>query len=140
MFKNSITEQKTALIHFDANNAYVDVRSNILNFLQNRGIERGEITTSDSHTVARQFSNRGYSPIGDKIKTDYILSKLETMIEEAEDDALEEEITEDEPEREEEKEIIESFICPICTKSVSETAIQCTHCGVEFENEDDEEE
>lgn len=86
LFKNTITEQKTVLIHFDGNNAYVDVRSNILNFLQNRGIERGEITTSDSHTVARQFSNRGYSPIGDKIKTDFILEKLETLIEEAEKD------------------------------------------------------
>jgi predicted neutral ceramidase superfamily lipid hydrolase len=84
LFKNAITEQKTVLIHFDANNAYVEVRSNILNFLQNRGIERGEITTSDSHTVARQLSNRGYSPIGDKIKTDFILRKLKTMIEEAE--------------------------------------------------------
>jgi predicted neutral ceramidase superfamily lipid hydrolase len=86
LFKNKINNQKTVLIHFDANNAYVDVRSNILNFLQNRGIERGEITTSDSHTVARQFSNRGYSPIGDKIKTDYILGKLEILIEEAEED------------------------------------------------------
>ncbi|UCC18935.1 MAG: DUF2070 family protein [Promethearchaeota archaeon] len=86
LFKNTVTNHKTALIHFDGNNAYVDVRSNILNFLQNRGIEKGEITTSDSHTVARQFSNRGYSPIGDKIKTDFILQKLETMIEEAEMD------------------------------------------------------
>jgi len=84
LFKNSITNQKTVLIHFDGNNAYVEVRSNILNFLQNRGIERGEITTSDSHTVARQFSNRGYSPIGDKIKTNFILEKLEKLIEEAE--------------------------------------------------------
>ncbi len=86
LFKNRLTEQKTVLIHFDANNAYVEVRSNILNFLQNRGIERGEITTSDSHTVARQFSNRGYSPIGDKIQTGFILKKLETLIEEAEED------------------------------------------------------
>jgi len=86
LFKNNTSNQKTVLIHFDANNAYVDIRSNILNFLQNRGIERGEITTSDSHTVARQFSNRGYSPIGDKIKTDFILAKLETLIEEAEED------------------------------------------------------
>ncbi len=84
LFKNAITKQKTALIHFDGNNAYVDVRSTILNFLQNRGIEKGEITTSDSHTVARQFSNRGYSPIGDKIKVDFILEKLEPLIEEAE--------------------------------------------------------
>lgn len=86
LYKNSLTDQKTVLIHFDGNNAYVDVRSNILNFLQNRGIERGEITTSDSHTVARQLSNRGYSPIGDKIKTNFILKKLETMIETAEKD------------------------------------------------------
>jgi len=52
--------------------------------LQNRGIERGEITTSDSHTVARQFSARGYSPIGDKIKIDDILEKLDVLIQEAE--------------------------------------------------------
>lgn len=85
LFKNKHTDQKTVLIHFDGNNAYVEVRSNILNFLQNMGIERGEITTSDSHTVARQFSNRGYSPIGDKIKTDLILEKLEILIEKAEE-------------------------------------------------------
>jgi putative membrane protein len=84
LFQNKITNHKTVLIHFDGNNAYVDVRSNILNFLQNRGIEKGEVTTSDSHTVARQLSNRGYSPIGDKIKMDYILEKLEKLIEEAE--------------------------------------------------------
>jgi predicted neutral ceramidase superfamily lipid hydrolase len=84
LFKNSITNQKTAFIHFDANNAYVDIRSYILNLLQNRGIERGELTTSDSHTVARQFTRRGYSPIGDKIKLEKILKKLENLIQEAE--------------------------------------------------------
>ncbi|KKN39690.1 hypothetical protein LCGC14_0740880 [marine sediment metagenome] len=83
LFKNTITEQKTALIHFDGNNAYVEIRSNILNKLQNKGIERGEITTSDSHTVARQFSSRGYSPIGDKIKIDIILEKIDTLIQQA---------------------------------------------------------
>ncbi|MFX0030995.1 MAG: DUF2070 family protein [Candidatus Hermodarchaeota archaeon] len=84
LFKNVVNDQTTALIHFDANNAYVDIRSNILNMLQNRGIERGEITTSDSHAVARQFSARGYSPIGDKIKNDEILDKLDSLIQEAE--------------------------------------------------------
>ncbi len=86
LFKNSITGQKTALIHFDGNNAYIEIRSNILNFLQNQGIERGEITTSDSHTVARQFSNRVYSPIGDKINIDFILKRLKSLIEIAEKD------------------------------------------------------
>ncbi len=86
LFKNSDTGQKTALIHFDANNAYVDIRSYILNMLQNRGIERGEVTTSDSHTVARQFSRRGYSPIGDKIKLDNILQKLDVLISQAQQD------------------------------------------------------
>ncbi|MFW9943112.1 MAG: DUF2070 family protein [Candidatus Thorarchaeota archaeon] len=84
LFQNSLTDQTTALIHFDGNNAYIDIRSYILNMLQNRGIERGEITTSDSHTVARQFSARGYSPIGDKIKINEILEKLEFLIQEAE--------------------------------------------------------
>lgn len=84
LFQNSNTDQTTALIHFDGNNAFIDIRSYILNMLQNRGIERGEITTSDSHTVARQFSSRGYSPIGDKIKIDEILEKLDSLIQEAE--------------------------------------------------------
>lgn len=83
MFKDMITNQKTAFIHFDGNNAYVDIRSYILNMLQNRGIERGEVTTSDSHTVARKFTRRGYSPIGDKIKLQVILEKLEALIPEA---------------------------------------------------------
>jgi putative membrane protein len=83
IFKNIDKNQKTALIHFDANNAYVDIRSYILNMLQNRGIEKGEITTSDSHTVARQFTSRGYSPLGDKIKLDVIIEKLDKLIQEA---------------------------------------------------------
>ena len=83
-FKNATTNQKTALIHFDANNAYLEVRSYILNMLQNRGIERGEVTTSDSHIVAREFTRRGYSPIGEKIKLDNILVKLDKLIIEAE--------------------------------------------------------
>ncbi|MFX1496636.1 MAG: DUF2070 family protein [Promethearchaeota archaeon] len=84
LFKNTNTDQKTILVHFDANNAYADIRSFILNMLQNRGIEYGEVTTSDSHTVARQFTSRGYSPIGEKIKLDYILQKLEELIPKAE--------------------------------------------------------
>ena len=83
LFKDSTNDQTTALIHFDANNAYAEIRSYILNMLQNKGIEKGEITTSDSHTVARQFSARGYSPIGDKIKIDEILDKLNFLIKEA---------------------------------------------------------
>ncbi|MHA1805206.1 MAG: DUF2070 family protein [Promethearchaeota archaeon] len=86
LFQNSITKQKTAFIHFDANNAFVDIRSYVLNMLQNRGIERGEITTSDSHTVARQFSSRGYSPLGDKISLDFILERLAVLLNEAEKD------------------------------------------------------
>ncbi|NHJ21075.1 MAG: DUF2070 family protein [Candidatus Lokiarchaeota archaeon] len=86
LFKDVITNQKTAFIHFDANNAYVDIRSFVLNKLQNRGIEWGELTTSDSHTVARQFSPRGYSPLGDKITLETILDKIDKLILEAEND------------------------------------------------------
>jgi predicted neutral ceramidase superfamily lipid hydrolase len=80
LFKNSSTDLESVFIHFDANNAYVDIRSYILNMLQNRGIERGEMTTSDSHSVARQFTPRGYSPIGEKITLEVILEKLENLI------------------------------------------------------------
>jgi len=83
MFKDTITNQQTAFIHFDGNNAFVDIRSYILNMLQNRGIERGEITTSDSHTVARKFTRRGYSPIGEKIKLQTILEKLDILLPQA---------------------------------------------------------
>ncbi len=86
VFKNTSNEQKTVLIHFDGNNAFLDIRSFILNTLQNKGIEKGEITTSDSHTVARKFTSRGYSPIGDKIKINFILEKLDTLIQKAEKD------------------------------------------------------
>ncbi len=84
MFRNALNDQKTVLIHFDGNNAFLEIRSFILNMLQNQGIEKGEITTSDSHTVARQFSNRGYSPIGDKIKIEFILDKVKKLLAEAE--------------------------------------------------------
>ncbi len=85
MFKNIENKQKTVIVHFDGNNAFLEIRSFILNMLQNRGIEKGEITTSDSHTVARQFTSRGYSPIGDKIKIDYILKKLDILLKKAEE-------------------------------------------------------
>ncbi len=84
LFKDIVSNQKTVFIHFDANNAYVDIRSFVLNKLQNRGIEWGEITTSDSHTVARQFSARGYSPLGDKITLEMILEKIDNLIIKAE--------------------------------------------------------
>jgi len=84
LFQNESNKQKTALIHFDANNAYSDIRSYILNMLQNIGIEKGEVTTSDSHTVARKFTSRGYSPIGDKIKLNDILDKIKNLIKKAE--------------------------------------------------------
>ena len=54
--------------------------------LQNRGIERGEVTTSDSHTVARKFTRRAYSPIGEKVKLQTILEKLDILINEANQD------------------------------------------------------
>jgi len=84
LFKDIESNQKTVFIHFDANNAYVDIRSFVLNMLQNRGIERGEITTSDSHTVARQFSARGYSPLGDRITLEVILEKIDNLLIKAE--------------------------------------------------------
>jgi putative membrane protein len=84
IFKNITNDQKTVLIHFDGNNAFLEIRSFILNMLQNRGIEKGEVTTSDSHTVARQFSSRGYSPIGDKIKIEFLLQRLDSLVKEAE--------------------------------------------------------
>jgi putative membrane protein len=93
LFQDIVLNQKTAFIHFDANNAYVDIRSFVLNKLQNRGIEWGELTTSDSHTVARQFSPRGYSPIGDKITLERILEKIDTLLDEAESNLEEVEFT-----------------------------------------------
>lgn len=86
LFHDTRVNEKIALIHFDGNNALLEVRPMIFNFLQNKGIDKGEITTSDSHTVARIFTARGYFAIGEKIKIDYILQKLDKLIDEADKD------------------------------------------------------
>ncbi len=78
-----INNQLTALIHFDGNNAILDVRSRIINLGENKGIDRIEITTSDSHTTARVLSAQGYYPIGKKIPIHVILNKLNILIDTA---------------------------------------------------------
>ncbi len=86
LFYDVQLKEKIALIHFDGNNALLEVRPMIFNFLQNKGIDKGEITTSDSHSVARIFTARGYKAIGERIKVNYILQKLNALINEAEKD------------------------------------------------------
>ncbi|MHA1820216.1 MAG: DUF2070 family protein [Promethearchaeota archaeon] len=78
-----IGDQTSALIHFDANNALLDVRPRIINLVENKGIDRAELTTSDSHTVARVLSAQGYYPLGGKVPIDVILNRLNSLIDSA---------------------------------------------------------
>ena len=78
-----INKQTTAIIHFDGNNALMDVRSRLINLGENKGIDRVEVTTSDSHTVARILSSQGYYPIGAKIPISTILKKVDLLLDTA---------------------------------------------------------
>ncbi|MBD3198217.1 MAG: DUF2070 family protein [Candidatus Lokiarchaeota archaeon] len=88
LFMNELTGEKNAILHFDANNAFPDIRNQVLNFLSKKGIKDAELTTSDSHSVAVQFTKRGYSPLGERIKIDIILKKLEKLLHTAEKNLL----------------------------------------------------
>jgi predicted neutral ceramidase superfamily lipid hydrolase len=82
-----IGKQKSVLIHVDSNNALLSVRSQIVNHGQNKGIDRIELTTSDTHNVVRVISARGYHPLGDKVKLDYLIPTIDKLIDEAEKNA-----------------------------------------------------
>jgi predicted neutral ceramidase superfamily lipid hydrolase len=81
-----INRQQTALIHIDGNNAVIDFRSRLINLTENKGIDRVEVTTSDSHTVARILSAQGYYPVGQKISINTLLVKINSLIDAAIED------------------------------------------------------
>ncbi|HMF33078.1 MAG TPA: DUF2070 family protein [Candidatus Lokiarchaeia archaeon] len=78
-----IGNQRTAIVHIDGNNAVLDYRSRVVNLLESKGFDRIEVTTSDTHVVARVLSGRGYNPIGTKIPINVILAKIDHMVEAA---------------------------------------------------------
>ena len=93
-----IGKQKSLLIHVDSNNALLPVRSQIVNYGQDKGMDRIELTTSDTHNVVRVISARGYHPLGDRIKLNYLIPAIDKLIEEAEKNAEPVEIAEYESE------------------------------------------
>jgi len=78
-----INAQRTAIVHIDGNNAVPDYRSRVVNLLESKGFDRIEVTTSDTHVVARVLSRRGYNPIGVKISINSILGKIDRLVDEA---------------------------------------------------------
>ncbi len=93
-----IGKQKSVIIHCDSNNALLSVRSQIVNHAQNKGIDRIELTTSDTHNVVRVISARGYHPLGDKVDLNYLIPTIDKLIDEAEQNAEPVEIAEYESE------------------------------------------
>jgi predicted neutral ceramidase superfamily lipid hydrolase len=84
-----INGQKTALIHIDANNAFTPVRSAILNLGQNKGIDRVELTTSDTHAVVRIISSQGYYPLGTKLGVGFLVERVGKLLDQALSDLTE---------------------------------------------------
>ncbi len=78
-----IRSQKTVIVHIDGNNAVPDYRSRVVNLLETKGFDRIEVTTSDTHVVARVLSPRGYNPIGVKISINVLLAKIDHLVDEA---------------------------------------------------------
>ncbi len=78
-----IQSQKTVIVHIDGNNAVPDYRSRVVNLLESKGFDRVEVTTSDTHVVARVLSSRGYNPIGVKISINTLLAKIDHLVDEA---------------------------------------------------------
>ncbi len=78
-----IRSQKTVIVHIDGNNAVPDYRSRVVNLLETKGFDRIEVTTSDTHVVARVLSPRGYNPIGVKISINSLLGKIDHLVDEA---------------------------------------------------------
>jgi putative membrane protein len=61
-----VDEQKTAYVVIDGNNIVSGLREKILSELNSCGISKGEIFTTDTHSVnAIILSKRGYHPVGD---------------------------------------------------------------------------
>jgi predicted neutral ceramidase superfamily lipid hydrolase len=83
-----VAEQETILIHIDGNNALTPVRSAMVNLGENQGLDRVELSTSDTHAVVRILSSQGYFPIGSKIGIGFLENKIRLLIEQARKNAL----------------------------------------------------
>ncbi len=75
--------QETALIHADANNALTNIRPAIINLGENEGLDRVELSTSDTHAVVRILSAQGYHPLGSRVVEKEIIKRLKPLIKEA---------------------------------------------------------
>lgn len=61
-----VGDQKTAYVVIDGNNMVSGLRETILSALHSLGVDKGEIFTTDTHSVnALILSERGYHPIGE---------------------------------------------------------------------------
>jgi len=80
-----VGEQKTAYVVIDGNNMVSGLREEILSVLRSSGFSTGEVFTTDTHAVsAITLSKRGYSPVGEAIDHE----KLISYIKKATSDAL----------------------------------------------------
>ncbi|GAB4330917.1 MAG: hypothetical protein Kow0069_38530 [Promethearchaeota archaeon] len=78
-----VGDQKVALVHVDANNADLDVRPRLVSLLEDKGFDRMELTTSDTHVVARVVNAQGYNPLGRRIPVGALLEKVDALADEA---------------------------------------------------------
>ncbi|MHA1733158.1 MAG: DUF2070 family protein [Promethearchaeota archaeon] len=87
-----IGDQLTAIVNIDGNNAVLDLRSRLISLFEDKGVDKVELCTSDTHIVARVFSAQGYNPLGRKIPIDDLLRKAGALLDRAREDLEEVEV------------------------------------------------
>lgn len=76
--------QRVAYITIDGNNLKTGLRERVLSTLKNRGIDDGEVMTTDSHVVSGLIPTRlGYHPVGDGIDESVLIQHLESAVDDA---------------------------------------------------------
>jgi len=84
---------RSVYITFDANNMAKDLREKMLSLAHELGVSEAEVMTTDTHEVnGRVPAKLGYYPLGEKIDTPTLLSKVKSSLRKAESNLEEVEV------------------------------------------------
>jgi putative membrane protein len=76
-----VNEQKTAYIVIDGNNMVSGLREKILSIVRSLGVEKGEVFTTDTHSVsAVVLGERGYHPVGEVINHEKLIKYVKEAV------------------------------------------------------------
>ena len=76
-----VDQQKTAYIVIDGNNMVSGLRERILSTVRSLGVEKGEVFTTDTHSVsAVVLGERGYHPVGEVINHEKLIKHVKEAV------------------------------------------------------------